>query len=227
VLEQVLSGEPTEICIEKIHDYLTTVGEKVKAGQVDVDEFIINKRLGKNPEDYPDAKNQPQVQVALRIKARGGSARVGDVMQYVFCLGPDGKTSRSAAADKAYTVDEIKKDPELRIGTSVSPRSETLRSLTAPFGRQTTSITSRRRSCLRSSACAIRLRAPTSPGWPSALASTQTGTRPRRPATSSATSRCSAPRSPTRSALPTRPSWTSAASVAARPTSLVASKTTW
>lgn len=84
---------------------------------MDIDDFIINKRLGKNPEDYPDAKNQPQVQVALRIKARGGSARAGDVMQYVFCLGADGKSSKAGSADRAFTVDEVKKDPDLKIGT--------------------------------------------------------------------------------------------------------------
>ena len=40
--------------------------------------YIITKQLTKRPEDYPDAKNQPHVQVALRRKAAG--ARNG-VMQ--------------------------------------------------------------------------------------------------------------------------------------------------
>lgn len=198
MLEQVLSGEPTEVCIDSIHEYLTTVGQKIKDGKVDMDDFIINKRLGKNPEDYPDAKNQPQVQVALRIKARGGSARVGDVMQYVFCLGPDGKSSRSAAADRAFTVEEVKKDPELKIGASRPTSGSLLPPASSsdapppppsPPARQTTSTICQRRSCRRSSVCARRSRAPTGRASPSASASTRTATRPRRSATSTATSR--------------------------------------
>ncbi|SOV03284.1 uncharacterized protein UDID_18608 [Ustilago sp. UG-2017a] len=47
VLDQILSGQPTEIV-----------------------------RLGKNPEDYPDVKSQPHVQVALRMKQRGAQAEL-------------------------------------------------------------------------------------------------------------------------------------------------------
>jgi len=54
------------------------VKEKVAAGQVPMAKYIITKQLTKRPEDYPDAKNQPHVQVALRRKAAG--ARNG-VMQ--------------------------------------------------------------------------------------------------------------------------------------------------
>jgi len=54
------------------------VKEKVAAGQVPMAKYIITKQLTKRPEDYPDAKNQPHVQVALRRKA--GGARNG-VMQ--------------------------------------------------------------------------------------------------------------------------------------------------
>ena len=54
------------------------VKEKVAAGQVPMAKYIITKQLTKRPEDYPDAKNQPHVQVALRRKTAG--ARNG-VMQ--------------------------------------------------------------------------------------------------------------------------------------------------
>lgn len=43
VLERILSGEPTEVCIQKVHDYLTSVGEKVRENKVDLDDYIINK----------------------------------------------------------------------------------------------------------------------------------------------------------------------------------------
>lgn len=43
VLEQILSGENTETVVEQIHEYLTTMGEEVRAGKIKLDEFIIFK----------------------------------------------------------------------------------------------------------------------------------------------------------------------------------------
>jgi len=109
VLDQILSGEATETVVERVHEYLTTLGEDVRAGKMRMDEFIIYKRLGKNPEDYPDAKSQPHVQVALRMKARGGTARSGDVIPYIFCLGDNGEAAKSAQADRAKHPDEVRR----------------------------------------------------------------------------------------------------------------------
>ncbi|KAF9244111.1 hypothetical protein BU15DRAFT_86076 [Melanogaster broomeanus] len=109
VLEQILSGEATEIVVENIHEYLATVSSNVRTGKVKVDDFIIHKRLGKNPEDYPDAKSQPHVQVALRMKAKGGSARVGNVIPYIFCVAPGEDSAKSAQADRAKHPEELKK----------------------------------------------------------------------------------------------------------------------
>ncbi|KIJ65181.1 hypothetical protein HYDPIDRAFT_27902 [Hydnomerulius pinastri MD-312] len=109
VLEQILSGEATEVVVENIHEYLATMSSNVRTGKVKMDDFIIHKRLGKNPEDYPDAKSQPHVQVALRMKAKGGSARVGDVIPYIFCVAPGEESAKSAQADRAKHPDEIKK----------------------------------------------------------------------------------------------------------------------
>ena len=47
------------------------VQEKVKAGLVPMNKYIITKQLTKRPEEYPDAKNQAHVQVALRRRAAG------------------------------------------------------------------------------------------------------------------------------------------------------------
>ena len=54
------------------------VKKQVAGGQMPMAKYIVTKQLTKRPEDYPDAKNQPHVQVALRRKAAG--ARNG-VMQ--------------------------------------------------------------------------------------------------------------------------------------------------
>ena len=45
------------------------VKDKVRAGAVPAHKFIIRKQLTKRPEDYPDAQNQPHVQVAVRRRA--------------------------------------------------------------------------------------------------------------------------------------------------------------
>ena len=66
--------------------------------------------MGKNPEDYPDAKSQPHVQVALRNKAKGGTARAGDVIPYIFCVGEGGETAKTAQADRARSPEEIRRE---------------------------------------------------------------------------------------------------------------------
>ena len=43
VLNQILSGEATEVVVEKIHEFLTNMGENVRAGKVNTEEFIIFK----------------------------------------------------------------------------------------------------------------------------------------------------------------------------------------
>ncbi len=47
------------------------VRERLEQGQVPKNKYIITKQLTKNPKDYPDARNQPHVQVALRRQAAG------------------------------------------------------------------------------------------------------------------------------------------------------------
>ena len=122
VLKQILSGEATEVVVEHIHDYLEAIGKRVRANEIDLEEYIILKRLGKNPQDYPDAKSQPHVQVALRMQAKGQSVKAGDVIPYIFCLGEDGSTAKSAKADRAFHPDDLrKKDTTLKIGKMRRP----------------------------------------------------------------------------------------------------------
>ncbi|KAJ3994278.1 DNA polymerase family B-domain-containing protein [Lentinula boryana] len=109
VLGRILSGEATEIVVEQIHDYLTSVGENVRAGTYQLDEYVINKRLGKNPEEYPKAEGQPHVQVALKMKAKGGNARAGDVIPYVFCTAEGEESAKSSQSDRARHRDEVRR----------------------------------------------------------------------------------------------------------------------
>lgn len=88
------------------------------AYQTLVETWVLAQRLGKNPEDYPDAKSQPHVQVALKMKSKGGTARAGDVVPYIFCLGSGGESSKTGQADRARHPDEVRKaDKDCQIGT--------------------------------------------------------------------------------------------------------------
>lgn len=46
VLDQILSGGDTEVVVEKIHEYLSTIGENIRAGKMSIDEFIVFKVCG-------------------------------------------------------------------------------------------------------------------------------------------------------------------------------------
>jgi DNA polymerase alpha subunit A len=51
------------------------------------------------------------------MKERGGHARLGDVIPYIFCLGSDGTSAKTGQGDRAYHPEELKKvDSELKIG---------------------------------------------------------------------------------------------------------------
>ena len=50
------------------------------------------------------------------MKQRNQSAKAGDVIPYIFCLGEDGAASRTAQADRAFHPDEIRRsNGQLRI----------------------------------------------------------------------------------------------------------------
>jgi hypothetical protein len=43
ILEHILSGDEAEIVVEHIHDYLTTLGQEIRNGSIDLEDFIIFK----------------------------------------------------------------------------------------------------------------------------------------------------------------------------------------
>ncbi|KAL6007618.1 hypothetical protein ACLOJK_033117 [Asimina triloba] len=112
-LSQILSGGSCEDVVESIHSSLIKVQEEMRNGEIVLDKYVITKSLTKPPEDYPDAKNQPHVQVALRLKQSGYSTgcSAGDTVPYVICC-QQGVESGSTAgiAQRARHPDELKKD---------------------------------------------------------------------------------------------------------------------
>ncbi|GBB91734.1 hypothetical protein RclHR1_01910018 [Rhizophagus clarus] len=108
VLDQILSSHDREVVVNTIHTHLRQVGEDTRSGNYPINSFIINKNLAKSPEAYTDAKIQPHVQVALRMKKKGLSARTGDFIPYVICLTADDKSeSDKNISDRAFHPDEI------------------------------------------------------------------------------------------------------------------------
>ncbi|KAJ3061480.1 DNA-directed DNA polymerase alpha catalytic subunit pol1, partial [Podochytrium sp. JEL0797] len=104
VLSSIFSDDGRDEMLSKIHEYLIQLGEDVKEGKVDVDKFVINKGLTKNPEEYADIKNQPHVQVAIQMKKKGMPVRVGDTVPYVIVVGES-----NGLAGRAQHPDELRK----------------------------------------------------------------------------------------------------------------------
>lgn len=111
VLEQLFSDNDREESLNNIYDYLQNLSEDIRNNKYQAEDFIINKSLSKNPEDYPDAKIQPHVQVALRLKSQGVGCHSGDTIQYVICK----DENKKSYAERAYHPDELKKNKNLEI----------------------------------------------------------------------------------------------------------------
>lgn len=113
ILNDILSGDDTEVSIQRIHEYLRETAAKMREQTVPVQKYIIFTQLGKAPKEYPNADSMPQVQVALREIARGKNVRRGDVISYVM-TGDSG--SSEPPAKRAYTPQDVmKSDLNLKI----------------------------------------------------------------------------------------------------------------
>ncbi|XP_010912024.2 DNA polymerase alpha catalytic subunit [Elaeis guineensis] len=111
-LSQILSGGTCEDVVESIHSTLMKVQEEMRNGEIELEKYVITKSMTKPPEDYPDAKNQPHVQVALRLKQNGYSGcSAGDTVPYIICC-QQGTSSgpTSGIAQRARHPEELKRD---------------------------------------------------------------------------------------------------------------------
>ncbi|KAL4183613.1 hypothetical protein AMTRI_Chr11g99120 [Amborella trichopoda] len=114
-LNHILSGGSCEDVVEAIHGHLMKVQEEMRNGEVELDKYVITKSLTKPPEDYADARNQPHVQVALRLKQSGHriGCSAGDTVPYIICCQPgSGSGSSAGIAQRARHPDELKRDNE-------------------------------------------------------------------------------------------------------------------
>ncbi|KAI4118514.1 MAG: hypothetical protein LQ345_001448 [Seirophora villosa] len=105
LLNEILSGEDSEVVIRKVHDYLRDVSSKMREEKVPKPKYIIYTKLGKNPRDYPNPDSMPQVQVALRALAAGKTVRMNDVIAYIMTTAPN--PSNEPAAKRAYAPQDV------------------------------------------------------------------------------------------------------------------------
>uniref|UniRef100_A0A1D1Z487 DNA-directed DNA polymerase n=2 Tax=Anthurium amnicola TaxID=1678845 RepID=A0A1D1Z487_9ARAE len=88
------------------------VQEEMRNGEISLEKYVITKTLTKAPEQYPDAKNQPHVQVALRLKQNGYSTgcSAGDTVPYIICCQQAASSGSAGIAERARHPDELTRD---------------------------------------------------------------------------------------------------------------------
>ncbi|TGZ79741.1 DNA polymeras-like protein alpha catalytic subunit [Ascodesmis nigricans] len=135
ILDEVFTGDEKDVVVERIHEYLRNLATDVREGKPPVMKYTIYTRLGKNPEDYPNGRTMPQVQVALREKARGKLIKAGAFISYIITCGKDEETPQSDhhAAERAYSIQDVLKkelnlrpDPEWYLVKQIFPPIERL-----------------------------------------------------------------------------------------------------
>ncbi|CAL8082953.1 unnamed protein product [Calicophoron daubneyi] len=112
----LLSGDPKDVILERIHTDLTETARKARDGELPLSDFVITKMLTKDPEEYTDAKSLPHVQVALRLNSGGIDSKVadttggtrrrfraGDTVDYIICNDGSGHT----ATQRGYSPAEL------------------------------------------------------------------------------------------------------------------------
>lgn len=88
VVDKILSGLPRDDIILAIHEYLKELAVNMRSNKIDIEQYVITKGLNKNPKDYPDAKGQAHLQVALKLLKENKPVNIGDHIPYIICNPP-------------------------------------------------------------------------------------------------------------------------------------------
>eukprot|EP00658_Telonema_sp_P-2_P061261 TRINITY_DN49985_c0_g1_i2.p1 TRINITY_DN49985_c0_g1~~TRINITY_DN49985_c0_g1_i2.p1 ORF type:complete len:286 (-),score=64.45 TRINITY_DN49985_c0_g1_i2:334-1191(-) len=101
-------------------EFMSRLASNVRSGTVyELDKFIINKSLTKEPEAYK-GDSFPHASVAVRMKSRNIAVRVGDLIPYIICTESSSAGGEIVAATggsggklstRAFHVDEVRKEP--------------------------------------------------------------------------------------------------------------------
>ena len=86
VLNEILSDQNLDDKLANIHAHLQKLKVDLEENRVPISLLTITKQLTKNPEDYPDKKALPHVQVAIRMNSTMTKKfKQGDTIAYVIC----------------------------------------------------------------------------------------------------------------------------------------------
>ena len=114
VINIIMTDKAEDARLGEIQDHLEALRKSLVDGQVSLKLLEITKSLTKDPNDYPDKKSLPHVQVAMRINSSGGKKlRAGDTVQYIIC----DDNSGLSATQRAYSVEEVKTNSSLKVDT--------------------------------------------------------------------------------------------------------------
>ncbi|EDW81452.1 uncharacterized protein Dwil_GK12074 [Drosophila willistoni] len=115
VLDEILAEKPLEEKIDAVHHQLERIKDQVLQSAVPLPLYVITKQLTRAPQEYANSASLPHVQVALRMnREKNRRYKKGDMVDYVICV--DGSTN--AAMQRAYHLDELKTNENLKLDTN-------------------------------------------------------------------------------------------------------------
>ncbi|KAK6459207.1 DNA-directed DNA polymerase alpha [Scheffersomyces xylosifermentans] len=106
VLMKILSDLDPEDALGEVYEYLENMSKKIKNNEIGVERYRINTKLSKDPNNYPNGKSMPQVQVALRLRAEGKVIKAGSVITYVITA-PQSDEDKSSPPERARAIQEL------------------------------------------------------------------------------------------------------------------------
>jgi len=127
VLDQILSGQEVEVVVHNIHQHMEELAKKMRNDELPLDKYVITKGLSKHPNDYPDGKTQPHVQVAKSMILHNKPVNIGDHIPYVITLSQDPEDGAATAQhSKKLSPIERARHPEevLRSAGALKPDVE-------------------------------------------------------------------------------------------------------
>ncbi|KAJ6172579.1 hypothetical protein N7470_001646 [Penicillium chermesinum] len=66
LLNEILSGEDQEVVLNKVHEYLRELAEKMKEYAIPNQKYVIYTKLSKRPQEYPNKESMPPAQDVLK-----------------------------------------------------------------------------------------------------------------------------------------------------------------
>lgn len=101
VLNIIFNTKERDDVSNEIIKLLETTQKRAVNNEIPIEQWVITRGLNKAPKDYPDAKNQPHLQVAIAMLQQGKTVNVGDHVPYVICKESSGTIDLGGKAPPA------------------------------------------------------------------------------------------------------------------------------